>query len=471
MLRFLERAGITMKIFIETLGCQMNRLDSELVTELLRMAGHEMTAEVKSADVVLYNTCSVREHAEQKIFSRLGADAVRKRAGRRQIVGVLGCMAQRLGKELPQKYEAVDIVCAPGQLFRLPELIEAAAEGTGAVLVDPARNETRDPQAEHRMDILDSTRNPAACSGEAQAFVRVMRGCNNFCSYCIVPFVRGPERSRAPEDILAEVKKLLAAGRSEITLIGQTVNSYEHTAGGRTTRFSDLLKLLSPLQGLRRLRFVTSHPKDFGLDILEAMRDLPNVCPYIHVPAQSGSDAILKAMNRGYTRACYDELIDAARQIVPDVVIVSDFIVGFPGETEEDHAASAELIRRSGFKNSFVFKYSTRPGTLADKKLPDDISEEIKKRRNNELLAVQKEIGFAHHQSYIGKAMEVLVTGRSRRSDKQPAPATAQAMQLMARTTGDHIVVFTGPENLIDQYTTVTITDANDLTLFAELQE
>lgn len=457
-----------MKVFLETLGCQMNMLDSELVADLLRRAGYEMTLDRKTADVVLYNTCSVREHAEQKVFSRLGADAVRKRAGAGQVIGVLGCMAQRLGKILPRQFEAVDIVCGPGQLPMLPELIASALAGRSSVVLDPARNEARDSQAERRMDIFDAARNPAGGLSKARAFVRVMRGCDNFCSYCIVPFVRGPERSRQPRAIVEEVKKLLDVGRSEITLIGQTVNSYRHAAGETTTHFSDLLAMLSPLPGLRRLRFVTSHPQKFGLDILQAMRSLPNVCPYIHVPAQSGSDAILKAMNRGYTRCRYDELIDSAREIVPGVVLVSDFIVGFPGETEDDHAASMELIRRSGYKNSFIFKYSARPGTQAAKRLADDVPQDVKKRRNNELLAVQKEVGLNHHRSYIGQAMEVLVTGPSRRSDKQTAPPTPQAMQLMGRTTGEHIVIFTGPKSLIDQYVNVKITDATDLTLFAE---
>ncbi len=464
-----------MKIFIETMGCQMNRLDSELVVELLRQAGHDVTPDRQGADVVLYNTCSVRDHAEQKVFSRLGADVVRKRSGAGQIVGVLGCMAQRLGEKLPKKFAGVDIVCAPGQLFMLPELIESAQAGRSSVAVDPGRGEARNLAGRENlamgsMETLDAGRDPASgdSANSAQAFVRVMRGCDNFCSYCIVPFVRGPETSRAPQAVVEEVKKLIDAGRSEITLIGQTVNSYRHAAGERTTHFSDLLALLSPLPGLARLRFVTSHPKNFGPDILQAMRDLPNLCPYIHVPAQSGSDAMLQAMNRQYTRSQYDELIDQARLTVPDVSIVSDFIVGFPGETEDDHQASAELIRRSGYKNSFIFKYSPRPGTAAAK-LTDSVPDEVKKRRNNELLAVQKQVGLVHHRKYIGRDMAVLVTGPSRRSSKQPTGQPG-LVQLMGRTTGDHIVVFAGPKKLAGQYATATITDANDLTLFAELK-
>ncbi|MCD4824264.1 MAG: tRNA (N6-isopentenyl adenosine(37)-C2)-methylthiotransferase MiaB [Phycisphaerae bacterium] len=462
-----------MNIYLETFGCQMNRLDSELIAELLRVGGHTMT-DSAAADVVLYNTCSVRDHAEQKVYSRIGRDAKAKAAGRKLIVGVVGCMAQRAKADLRRRCPCVDLICSPGQLHRLVGLIEAAAAGKAAKLhiaSDPGRAEPPDQEAQRLLEEVDRTRNPLAAPSASQAFVRVMRGCNKFCSYCIVPFVRGAEHSRPPQPIYEEVKKLVEAGRSEITLIGQTVNSYCYRQGDSAVRFGDLLEFLSPIADLRRLRFVTSHPVDFDRPILEAMRDLPNVCPYIHVPPQSGSDAMLAAMNRKYTRGEYDTLIDAAREIVPDVVFAGDFIVGFPGETEEDHLASAELIRRTSYKNSFVFKYSPRPGTQAAKKLADDVPEAVKKHRNNELLAVQREVGLAHHRSYVGRSVEVLVTGPSRRCDKQPAPATADSMQLMGRSRGDHIVIFDGPRSLTDQYITIKITDANDLTLFGEMEE
>ena len=492
-----------MKVYLETLGCQMNRLDSELVVGLLRAAGHEMVEDHRSANVVLYNTCSVRQHAEDKVYSRLGADAKRKSSGRKLIVGVLGCMAQREGLDLARRYRSVDVLCAPGQLQHLAELIEAAGGNSGnktpAVALDPDRNV---PEAAEALDALDLARDPRNTPTAAQAFVRVMRGCDKFCSYCIVPFVRGPERSRPPAAVAEEVKRLVDAGRTEITLIGQTVNSYRHvappTAGGATTRFSDLLQKLSPTPGLRRLRFVTSNPLDFTPDILEAMRDLPNVCPYIHCPAQSGADAILEKMNRKYTRAQYNELVDAARRIVPDVVMVSDFIVGFPGETEDDHAASVDLIRRSGFKNSFIFKYSPRPGTAAERRFEDDVPDSVKRRRNQELLAAQEEVGLAHHRAYVGRTMEVLVTGKSQRElrrtatvrqsspqdaseqlggmpipqsgkaclSRSPAPAGSKRIQLQGRTRGDHIVVFDGPGSLAGRYVKVEITDATALTLF-----
>jgi tRNA-2-methylthio-N6-dimethylallyladenosine synthase len=292
-----------------------------------------------------------------------------------------------------------------------------------------------------------------------------MRGCDKFCSYCIVPLVRGPERSRRPEDIEQEVRRLLEAGRSEITLLGQTVNSYHYRAGETSVRFSDLLATLSGLPGLRRLRFVTSYPTDFGDDVLAAMADLPDVCPYIHVPAQSGSDAVLKRMNRRYTRAQYDDLVDRAYEIVPDLALAGDFIVGFPGETEADHEASADLIRRSGYKNSFIFKYSPRPGTRAAK-WEDDVPVDVKKRRNNELLAVQEQVGLAHHRRWIGRQVEVLVHGPSRMAEKN-RPDDPALTQLQGRTSGDHIVVFDAPASWTGSYRRVEITDATSLTLFA----
>jgi tRNA-2-methylthio-N6-dimethylallyladenosine synthase len=468
-----------MRTYLETLGCQMNKLDSELVVGMLRESGHVFVDDPKQAELVLYNTCSVREHAEDKVLSRLGWHDKRQGDGVRALVGVLGCMAQRMGSDLTKRFASVDFVCGPGQIHRLPELIDAALDGRKPVALDPARTEPRDSQAEAGMNKLDITRRPDALDNapalatlsDAQAYVRVARGCDQFCSYCIVPFVRGPERSRSPQAIAEEVRKLIGAGISEVTLLGQTVNSYQHAEpNGPTTRFADLLSHLSPLPGLRRLRFVTSHPVGFTRDVLEAMRDLPNVCEYIHCPAQHGSDSQLRAMNRGYTRAEYDAFVAMAREVVPGVVLASDFIVGFPGESEADHEQSAALIRQAGFKNSFIFKYSPRPGTVADRKYTDDIPEAVKKRRNAELLAVQKEVGLAHHQKYVGQRVEVIVTGPSSRYDKQATPPTPQRMQLMGRSRGDHIVIFDGPEALIGEYANVAITAANELSLFGEIR-
>jgi len=459
-----------MKIYLETMGCQMNRLDSELVAGALCEAGHELVEDRSAAEVVLYNTCSVRRHAEQKVLSRLGADAQRKNNHRpRLIVGVLGCMAQRMGEQLRRKHPHVNIVCGPGRLYALADMIDQAAAGKASVALDPSRKESCDAEADAEMERMDLNRLPDQAGG-AQAYVRVMRGCDRFCTYCIVPQVRGPERSRDPAHIVEEVRRLVDAGKTEITLLGQTVNSYRHQAGETTARFSDLLVRVAAVPCLRRLRFVTSHPVDFTDDILEAMRDLPNVCEYVHCPAQSGSDAVLKRMNRGYTRAQYDDFVDRAREIVPGVVLAGDFIVGFPGESEADHQASAELIRRSGYKNSFIFKYSPRPGTPAAERFDDDVPADVKKRRNNELLAVQEQVGLAHHRALVGERMEILVEGISPRAGKQPGKPTPGCTQLVGRTRGDHIVVFDGPEPLIGRYVTVAVTDATSLTLFAERQ-
>ncbi|MFP4140403.1 MAG: tRNA (N6-isopentenyl adenosine(37)-C2)-methylthiotransferase MiaB [Phycisphaerae bacterium] len=459
-----------MNIYIETLGCQMNRLDSELIVSSLQAAGHQFVTSATAADVVLYNTCSVRQHAEDKVFSRLGIDAQRKRS-RRLIVGVLGCLAQRLGEKLAKRYEAVDIVCSPGQIARLGELIDRAADGQRVIATDPARSDPRDTLAERSIDTLDLSRDPAAGASAAQSYVRVARGCNHFCSYCIVPYVRGPERSRDPQHIVTEAGKLADAGRTELTLIGQTVNRYRWDAGETTVHFSDLLERVCDVPGLRRVRFVTSYPLDFGDDILQAMRDLPNLCEYIHVPAQSGSDTVLARMNRKYSRAEYDDLIGRARDIVPDVTLAGDFIVGFPGESPADHDASADLLRRCEYKNAFVFKYSPRPGTLAAKKYADDVPEAVKKRRNNELLAIQADMGERHHRRQVGRRVEVLVEGPSVKGAKALADGETRQPQLMGRTRGDHIVVFDGPADLAGQYVEVEVTDAGSVTLFGRRVE
>jgi len=499
-----------MKVYLETMGCQMNRLDSELVASSLRAAGHEMVDDHGQAEVVLYNTCSVRRHAEEKVYSRLGGDSRRKAYHRpRLILGVLGCMAQREGEELARRFGLLDIVCGPGQLARLPELIAAAAAGSRVVALDPDPIEARrrgkasahanraDAAGAHAapaataipseapttapaapadadqadFDALDLARDCRPSAAGAQAYVRVMKGCDNFCTYCIVPLVRGPEQSRRPQRILQEVRRLVDAGVTEITLLGQTVNRYRWSDGSKTVRFSDLLAGVADVANLRRLRFVTSHPLDFTDDILQIMAERANICQYIHVPPQSGSDAVLRRMNRKYTRVQYDELVDRARRIVPGVVLAGDFIVGFPGETEADHEASAELIRRSAFKNSFVFKYSPRPGTAAERNMPDDVPEPVKRRRNNELLAVQEQVGLAHHRSYIGTTAEVLVEGQSVRADKQGFEPSAERTQLVGRTRGDHIVHFIGPQQLTGQYVRVRIAEATSLTLRGEKEE
>lgn len=460
-----------MKVFVRTVGCQMNQLDSELVSDQLHAAGHEIVDNDDIADVVLLNTCSVRAQAENKIYSYLGREEVRQQETGPRVIAVMGCLAQRRQDDLRKRYSCIDIICGPGQLHRLPELIAQAAKGKRRTACDPDRKQGREAFTSNpHIDELDHSRRPQAQNDTAQAYVRVMRGCDNFCTYCIVPFVRGPEISRKPDAILQEVQSLVNVGRSEITLLGQTVNSYHYAQGATSVRFSDLLQQIASIEGIRRLRFVTSYPTDFGNDILEVMRDYPNICRYIHCPAQSGADRMLKAMNRKYTRAQYDDFIDRTREYLPDVALAGDFIVGFPGETEEDHIASGDLIRRSGYKNSFVFKYSPRPGTIAARTLKDDIPADVKRRRNNELLAIQAEVSLQHHQRLVGKTLEVLVEGPSPRHDKQPTePADPTHIQLIGRTGGDHITAFYGPADLAGQYARVRITDTATLTLLGEV--
>jgi tRNA-2-methylthio-N6-dimethylallyladenosine synthase len=450
-----------MKVCLETMGCQMNALDSELVGSLLRLSGMELTDDARSADVLLYNTCSVRDHAEAKAHSHVGQACQRKRAGRPLVVGVLGCMAQRLGTGLLRQHPGLDIVCGPGQLHRLAEMILAARQGR-QVALDEDRRHCQDPAAER----LDLGRDPARTHLPGQAYVRIMRGCDKFCAYCVVPLVRGPERSRSPSAVEQEVRRLVDAGVTAVTLLGQTVNSYRHVENGRTVGLADLLVRLDAVAGLRRLRFLTNYPADFDPGILQAMRDLPSVCPYLHLPAQSGSDRILQAMNRRYSRAQYDELMDRARQEVPGVALAGDFIVGFPGEGEEDFAASEDLVRRSRYKNSYVFKYSPRPQTAAQR-LGDDVPEQVKRRRNRRLLAVQEEVSLVENRAWIGQTVEVLVEGPSPRAARSGQSPPGQG-QLTGRTRTDHIVVFDGPGDLAGRYVSVRILGATALALVAE---
>jgi len=454
-----------MKVYLETMGCQMNALDSELVASMLRSGGFELTADDRAADALLYNTCSVRQHAEDKVHSRLGWACRRKADGKPILIGVLGCMAQRLGDQLLKRHRGLDVVCGPGQLAHLPEMIRQAAEAA-QLRLDGDRGAPADLDA---LETLDRQR-PAADESRlpGQAYLRIMRGCDKFCTYCVVPYVRGREISRAPDAIVEEARRLADAGVTQITLLGQTVNSYRFAAGETAVGLADLLCRLDGIAGLRRLRFITSYPAGFDRAILEAMRDLPTVCEYLHIPAQSGSDAVLAAMGRRYSRAEYDALIDDARGTVPGIAVAGDFIVGFPGETEEDHRASADLIRRSGYKNSFIFKYSPRPGTRADDRLADDIPDDVKRRRNRQLLAVQEEVSLAANRDMVGGTFEVLVEGPSVRSRKQPAPAPEGHVQLTGRTRTDHIVVFPGPPDLAGQYVDVIITRATALALTGE---
>ena len=446
----------------------MNKLDSELAVNELLSHGFELCPDNSQADVIIFNTCSVRQHAENRVLTLLGRLPERKTHNPDLTTVLIGCMAQRQGHQLLQQFPALDIVCAPGEMHQLPELISKARAGAGQqIAVTDRLRARRDIPSE--LDDMDNRHRKTTTPNKAQAFVRVMRGCNKFCSYCIVPTVRGPEISRPSESILAEVKGLVAAGCIEITLLGQTVNSYCHTADGRRTDFAQLLRAIGPTPGLKRLRFVTSYPRDFSDDVFHAMADIPTICCYLHLPAQSGSDRILAAMNRPYTAAEYLALLRRGRDIVPDLSLAGDFIVGFPGETEEDFQDTVRLVMAARYKNCFIFKYSPRPGTSAARRLPDDVPTKIKRRRNNELLAIQDEISLDLHRALIGQTVEILVEGPSKTARKTDSK---HPHQLTGRTRGDHIVVFDAPgkaHQLIGTLADVTIRDASALTLFAEL--
>ena len=446
-------------VYLETFGCQMNELDSELVRGQLSTLGYTFSDNPDAAQIVLFNTCSVREHAESKVYSRIGIVSRRKLAGENILLGVLGCMAERDGLSLLQRYPQVDIMCGPGELDKLPALIDAARRSDTATAADRtalAGNRTRRSAAlsavQDDLENLDLSRafDPVVAGRNSfAAQVRITRGCNKFCTYCVVPNTRGAEVHRPPDHIIDECRKLADAGAIEITLLGQTVNHYryEHGAavtidgreaaqigpglaafraaipvGKRVTTFAHLLRRIhDEVPAIARLRFVTSYPRDFGRDILETMRDCPRICRYLHAPAQSGSDRILKLMNRGYTRGEYEDFAAQALDILPDATLAGDFIVGFPTETDEDFEASCDMVRKLPFKNNFIFKYSPRPGTVAIERFKDDISNQVKKFRNNVLLNLQTQTSARVHAAWIGRTVDVLIEEVCTQRDAQPA--------------------------------------------------
>ncbi|MBI2825378.1 MAG: tRNA (N6-isopentenyl adenosine(37)-C2)-methylthiotransferase MiaB [Planctomycetia bacterium] len=453
------------KLYIETVGCQMNMLDSELVVASLRKEGYELVGTPREADTILFNTCSVRQHAEDKIYSALGRLKHAKKHNPKKIIGVLGCMAQKDQRLVFERAPYVDLVVGPGQLHQIPALLSEIAAGSGPrmeVSLDRAAGSRA--EVERSFESYDPLRDHEMRPSPYQAFVRIMIGCDKFCTYCIVPKVRGPEQSRPAHQIEAEARQLAAEGCREITLLGQTVNSYKHTAGERTRRLSDLIALLHDIDGIDRIKFVTNFPKDMTDDLLAAVRDLPKCSHYLHVPAQSGSNAVLRRMKRGYTVEEYRDMLARVRDMIPDAAVTSDFIVGFCGETEEDFQASARLMREARFKNSFVFKYSERPGTKGAELLADDVPDDVKRRRNNELLAIQTEISEEDNQAFLGRQVEVLVEGKSKLNR-----GTSELPQLTGRTNCDRIVVFDGQERLVGQFLPVLVYDANAFTLFASI--
>ncbi|MFH0983060.1 MAG: tRNA (N6-isopentenyl adenosine(37)-C2)-methylthiotransferase MiaB [Planctomycetota bacterium] len=469
-------------VYLETLGCQMNVLDSELVLGQLRARGYAPTNDMHAADVVLINTCSVRGHAEDKALSRLGA---LKRSTRRKpdrVVGVIGCMAERDPDGIFEKVPHVDLVCGPGELYKVPAMVEEVQEHRRrlvALTINQSRKNSPLQRATEydSVEALDLARDPGPDGHVLQSYIRVQRGCDKFCTFCVVPFTRGPERSRPPALIVDEARMLADRGCREVTLLGQTVNSYVHPDKGRPMNFAELLERVHAVEGLQRIRFVTSYPGDFTSDIFQAMRDLPKVCEYLHLPVQSGSNAVLRRMRRQYTVERFCELVDEARATVPGITVATDFIVGFCGETEEEFEQSCQLVRQCRFKNIFCFKYSERPGTVAEKRMPDDVPNEVKRRRNQALLKIQEEVAMRDNQASIGRTAEVLVEGYSKAAVKaQEAEQTRgsevgwrRSNQLIGRTRGDQIVVFPGRAEDIGRCAQVRITGATALTLHGQL--
>ena len=437
-------------LYIETYGCQMNVADTEVVASIMEMAGYTLCDDLEQADAVFLNTCSIRDNAEQKIIGRLQFlnSLRRKRRGRGLIIGVIGCMAERVKDDLIANH-GVDLVAGPDSYLDLPGLIASVEAGQKAINVELSTTETY-------RDVI-----PVRLPGNTvSGFISIMRGCNNFCSYCIVPYTRGRERSREVRSILNELADLRAKGYREVTLLGQNVNSYRYTdaAEGTVTDFAALLGLVAEAAPDMRVRFTTSHPKDMTDDILHAIASHPNICRHIHLPVQSGSDSVLKAMNRHYTREWYLDRVAAIRRIIPDCAITSDLFTGFHGETEEDFQQTLSLMREVGFDASFMFKYSERPGTMASKHLPDNVAEEVKIDRLNRMIALQNELSLASHRSEIGREVEVLIEGVARRSREQ----------MVGRTPQNKTVVLPRRDYKVGQTVRVKIADATSATLIAE---
>lgn len=432
------------KLIIETYGCQMNVADSEVVASVMQMADYELTDSLDNADAIFLNTCSIRDNAEQKILSRLSAlNALRRKSGRPKIIGVIGCMAERVGRDLIDNY-GVNLVAGPDSYLDLPALIASAEQGISAINVELSTTETYRNIIPRRIG-----------SNGVSGFVSIMRGCNNFCTYCIVPYTRGRERSREPQSILAEVRDLRDRGFKEVTLLGQNVNSYKF----EETDFAKLLKMVADEAPQMRIRFTTSHPRDMSDEIIAAIAARPNIAHHIHLPVQSGSDSVLKAMNRHYDRALYLDRIAAIRRMIPDCSITSDLFTGFHSESDEDFEQTLDLMRTVGFDASFMFKYSERPGTVAARTMPDNIPEPVKIERLNRMIALQNELSLATNRRDIGKTFSVLIEGVSKRSSEQ----------WVGRNGQNKTVVFPRrPDTRIGDTVQVTITDATSATLLGQ---
>jgi len=455
-------------LYIETVGCQMNLLDSEMVVAALRQHGYTVTDNVEQADTILFNTCSVRQHAEDKIYSALGRLRRLKQQHPEKVIGVLGCMAQKDQALIFERAPFVDLVVGPGQLHRIAELLESVAAGAPRPRMAVSLDRRDGPLAEIRRshESFDPLRDPTMRPTPFQAFLRIQIGCDKFCSYCVVPMTRGPEQGRPPEQILEEARLLADQGCLEITLLGQTVNSYKYRSGEQMTRLADLLERLHEIDGIRRLKFVTNFPKDMSRELLEAVRSLPKCSPYLHVPLQSGSNAVLHRMKRGHTVEEYRDMMAQIREMIPGAAVSSDFIVGFCGETDRDFDQTMAIVQECRFKNSFIFKYSERPGTKAAERLVDDVPYETKQARNNRLLAIQNAISEEDNRAFIGRIVEVLVEGPSKVTMKRAD--TGSEVQLMGRTHCDRIVVFQGSPQLAGQILPVRVRDVTAHTLLGE---
>lgn len=431
------------KLYIETYGCQMNVADSETVASIMKMAGYDACDSADQADAIFLNTCSIRDNAEQKIIHRLNALHAERNKNRKFLIGVLGCMAERAKQNLIDNHHA-DIVAGPDSYLRLPELVAEAENGGKAIDVELSLTETY-------QDIIPQR----ICGNRISGFVSITRGCNNFCHYCIVPYTRGRERSRSIDSILQEVRDLKEKNYKEVTLLGQNVNSYRSEYNGKTIQFPDLLRMVADAVPELRIRFTTSHPKDMSDDTLQAIAEMPNICRHIHLPVQSGSNNILKTMNRKYTREWYLDRVDAIRRIIPDCGLSTDMFCGYCGETEEDHQQSLSLMRTCAFDSAFLFKYSQRPGTYAARHFEDNVPEETKIHRLEEMIALQNELSAESNRRDIGKTFQVLIEGRSKRS----------AEQLYGRTEQNKVVVFDRKDHRIGQLANIHITDSSSATL------
>lgn len=437
------------KLFIETYGCQMNVADSEVVASVMKLAGYGVTENIDDCDAILINTCSIRDNAEQKIFSRLQQlAALKKKKGGKMIVGIIGCMAERMKDELINNH-GVDLVAGPDAYLDLPNLITAVENGESAINIDLSTTETY-------RDVIPSRIGSNNISG----YISIMRGCNNFCSYCIVPYTRGRERSREPGSILNELRDLQAKGFKEVILLGQNVNSYNYVnADGSVVDFARLLEIVADAAPEMRVRFTTSHPKDMSDEIIAMMARKSNVCKHIHLPVQSGSNSVLKAMNRKYTREWYLDRIVAIRKAMPDCGISTDMFTGFHDESEEDFQETLSLMREVGFDSAFMFKYSERPGTFASKHLPDNISEEVKIDRLNRMIALQNELSHQSNLRDVGKTFEVLVEGYSKRSRED----------MFGRTQQNKVIVFPAGDTKVGDCVMVKVNSATSATLLGEL--